>query len=197
MKSASIFGELKRLFFSPSKFFDYVKQDKNPNRAVIWAAVSAIVYLVFYGIFIFLGYDYSNPFGFSFAPRDSAWFDVVFMVLSLVFHFVASLILIPFSHFIAVKLGAKHGWENTVKALFYPYIVLFSLSWIPVIGSLFWLYGIYISFRAFRSLQEMSRGNVIAFIVIDLILSLLILLLAAIIIEFAFVLLFVVLKPFG
>lgn len=164
----SVISFVQSLLFSPLKFFESIKSDKNANKAIWFTVLSFAIYIILYFIISYLEYNPSVPV----QGLPDVWYSQPLMsALILIGYLIISVFLIPVSHAIAVKMGGKGSWEQTVKALFYGSGVNSLVGWVPYIGTIFSVYSIYVIYRGMRVLHGMTKRNALIFLAIELVLS--------------------------
>lgn len=165
------------LFISPSKFFEGIKSDKDANKAVWFSVVSAVIFIASYFIQSYLQYNPEVPI----RGLPDVWYSQpVVSALMVAFYLLSAVALIPLSHAIAQKVGGKGTWEQTVKAIFYSSGIGSLLGVIPVIGTALSLYCFYVNYRGLRVLHSMTKKNAIILISIGSLLSIGVILFAAV-----------------
>lgn len=166
------FFSLKKLLLQPSTFFASVENEKGWKKPLGWLILS-------FGVFVFLNavHFVLVQQGFTLFAEWSSFVDVDSVNSILVAFFLYAVltaivvISIPVTHFITTQIGGKGNYEDTVKAVCYPYSLMYFFGWIPVVGVLITLWSSYVMYVAFVKLHHFSGKRALAFLVIYSIIS--------------------------
>ena len=107
-------------------------------------------------------------------------FTVELIFIGYVSVIVLMVILGLWLHLWAYIFGAKRGLLQTLKIVFYGGTPIYLLGWLPLIGTLAWLWSFFLDWKGLQNLQGMSGDNAAYAILIAFVIPLtLVLLLAA------------------
>ncbi|MFH1172369.1 MAG: YIP1 family protein [Nanoarchaeota archaeon] len=106
-------------------------------------------------------------------PIISPLAGIITIIAVAIMSYVA-LIITPFIsglivHLFAYLLGAKKGLEQTLKVTFYSQTPSMLFGWIPIIGSIFGIYGIVLQIIGIKNLQKMTMGRAILAVLLPII----------------------------
>ena len=77
-------------------------------------------------------------------------------------------------HLWAYVFGAREGWENTARALFFGNTPTYILGWIPIVNIAIGIWSLVLFGMGLKRLQKLSTGRTIAAILVAMLIPLLI-----------------------
>lgn len=173
MRKTSWFNELKTLLLTPEDFFQKVSSEKGKKKPFFWAFAAFIFFIICTALVGLAAVTYMqnlapNIESFdAFARVEEKKVEVVMDIILSVVFFIFSLILLPLIHFLATKMDGKGTFDQTVKASFYSIVPQYLLSWIPILGILGIIWGIYTAYLGFKVLHKMSLKSFIKFALVS------------------------------
>lgn len=180
MEKGSVFSKFKLLTFHPEDFFKSISKEKGWKKPYIVFVLSFLVYAFFVVVWstIFLGFVSNIAVNVESTALSNKiqekWLEVIYGLFTYVVLILIMPIFIPLTHFIAIKSGGKGSVDDTAKATIYPNVPGFILGWIPVIGSIVWIWCLYIWYIGFKTLHKMSKKQFLIFGILEAIFSILI-----------------------
>lgn len=119
---------------------------------------------------LLLNIPYSILFGLgigliSWNPIAAAGAAVGAFIMMIIFPLIGGLIL----HIFAFLFGAKKGFEQTLKAVFYAETPVLLLGWIPFIGPIFNLWTLVLEIIGIKNLHKVSTGTAVLALLVPLI----------------------------
>ncbi len=154
----TFFERIKGFITSPGKAFE-AERKTSLKEALIYGLkgmfIFAIPYSIIFGFSIFLG---GGAVGLVVIPL---------MLFGLPLLGVAGGVLgALWYHLWAYVFGAKQGWANTTKALFYANTPTYILGWIPIVNIVIGIWSLILFGMGLKRLQKLSTGRTIAAIVV-------------------------------
>jgi hypothetical protein len=154
----TFFERIKGFIMGPGKAFEAEKKT-SLKEALIYGLK---------GMFIF-AIPYSIIFGFSIFLSGStiSLLVIPLILIGLPLLGVAGGVLgALWYHLWAYIFGAKQGWVNTTKALFYANTPIYILGWIPIVNLVISIWSLILFGMGLKRLQKLSTGRAAAAILI-------------------------------
>lgn len=145
----SFFGTVRAVILAPAAFFDDLDRQRSSGSAVLFGVICAVINLLLL---------------YAVAPVDS-WirgetnpaadrFYWIFLALSPLFAWIGLYLTAAVQHlFVGVFVRSRKGFNATLRVNAYASAVAL-LSWIPIVGYLASLYGLYVTMLGIRELHE-------------------------------------------
>lgn len=175
----------KSVVLSPENFFKSMPTKGGYEEPLKFAVVNFLIYGVMLGIFALLLAGLMAPFAPAlpiFAGVAALLYVIVIPVLGVIGLFIGGIILL-----VCFKIvGGTGSYESTVRILSYV-SALYAIAWIPIVGFLASLYGIYLAIVGGKYVHNLTMGkSAIAVLIPIIVLVIIAIILAAIIAAFIY-----------
>ena len=176
-----VFEKAKLVLTSPLKFFKKAKKEKGVRNAFIYYAVLSLTAVILGIISYYLFAPYYNLIGKFFLidlnrGKEALSFGtlIYFSLISWSWMLVVSFISAGFLHIWLKIFGGKGKYEDTYKIYSYSMTPQFLLKWIPFIGLIAWIWGIFLLIVGTQEIHKMSRKKAMLIYLIPIALILII-----------------------
>ncbi len=155
---------VRRVVLQPVRFFGGLPRDRNLLNPLVFALVCIVVSAILSGLLVLLGLQ-QNP-GFNpnpqnaipstFAPTSALASILLAPILGAIGLFVAAAIQQLLVRFLVGE--NNQGFASTFKVASYTQVTAL-VNWIPIIGPLVALYGLYLSIVGIREIHGTTTGK--------------------------------------
>jgi hypothetical protein len=174
------FGQVKAVLTKPSEFFKGMPKTGGFGEPLTFAAINFAIAGFIAGVFSALGITLDllmgtgmagTPFG-GVASVAAGFLAIIIMpiataIAGVIMLFIGAVIM----HVLLLIVGGKGNYEATFRVLAYI-SALALISWIPIVGILVSLYGLFLGIVGFSEAHQITRGKAAVAVFIPVVIAL-------------------------
>ena len=159
-------NKLKKILFSPGKFFSEIKKEKGVRKAFNFLAGYYLFFMILSGIVFFVTGEKNNYSGLGINISNKEWIIVLIgtYIFGLLFSFVSALFL---KLWIRI-FGGKGKYEDAYKLNIYSNAPYYLIGWMPLINMIIWVYGLGLLIIGTKKIYKFSTTKAILIYVVPL-----------------------------